>query len=109
MGYRSLLKAYMAHVEAITSTNLVELAALTNAFNKRDLGELRTVAAELKRESFAADAPTNHNYVVGEMLRAGELRLDQLDRLSGIETSSQDEQIPEEMLRRIIRGLVETN
>jgi len=107
MGYRSLLKAYMAHVEAITSNNLVELAALTNVFNKRDLGELRTVAAELKRESFEARAPSNHNHLVREMLRAGELRLDQLDHLTGIETGAGDEQIPDEVLRRIISSLAD--
>ncbi|MEE4280584.1 MAG: hypothetical protein V2I41_01485 [Pseudomonadales bacterium] len=54
MGYRKLLKGYLAHVNDTIGSDLVELAAQKNAFKPRDLGELRSVAAELKREACEA-------------------------------------------------------
>lgn len=54
MGYRKLLKGYLAHVNDTIGSDLVELAAQKNAFKPRDLGELRSIAAELKREACEA-------------------------------------------------------
>ncbi|MCR9259618.1 MAG: hypothetical protein NXH95_07835 [Pseudomonadaceae bacterium] len=73
MGYRKLLKGYLAHVNDTVGSDLVELAAQKDAFKPRDLGELRSIAAELKREGCPAlekglektqdksDTPTHHN------------------------------------------------
>ena len=73
MGYRKLLKGYLAHVNDTVGSDLVELAAQKNAFKPRDLGELRSIAAELKREGCPelekalektldkSDTPTHHN------------------------------------------------
>ncbi len=54
MGYRKLLKGYLAHVNDTIGSDLVELAVQKNAFKPRDLGELRSLAAELKREGCKA-------------------------------------------------------
>ena len=81
MGYRKLLKEYMAHVQGVTGSNLVELGALTHAIEKRELGELRTIAAEIKRESFNNTLPTNDNTLVHAMLASGQLTLPELEAL----------------------------
>ncbi len=54
MGYRRLLKTYLAYVEQLLGTNLVEPAAASKAFSRRDLGELSAIAAELAREKLQA-------------------------------------------------------
>jgi len=46
----------MAHVERLLGTPLVESAAAVKNFSKRDLGELRAMAAELSREAFSGQA-----------------------------------------------------
>ena len=52
MGYRALLKKYLTAIEEETgSLHLDRLATYPEArFSKRDLGELRALAAELCRE-----------------------------------------------------------
>jgi hypothetical protein len=52
MGYRALLKKYLATIEEETgSLHLDRLEARPDErFSKRDLGELRALAAELCRE-----------------------------------------------------------
>ena len=82
VGYRKLLKDYMAHVQGVTGTTLVELGALTHAIEKRELGELRTIAAEIKRESFNSAPPENDNPVVHAMLTGGQISLTDLEELS---------------------------
>ena len=54
MGYRKLLKGYLAHVNDTVGSDLVELAAQKKVFRPRDLGELRSIVAELKRENCEA-------------------------------------------------------
>ncbi|MEM9620309.1 MAG: hypothetical protein AAF993_01585 [Pseudomonadota bacterium] len=93
MGYRKLLKDYMQHVEAIVGVDLVELAALTNALNKRDLGELRTMSAELSRESFMERLPTDQNHIVHDMLQHGTLQLSDLPLLNGINAAPQGNEV----------------
>ncbi|XOV82461.1 MAG: hypothetical protein ACFHXK_16570 [bacterium] len=55
MGYRKLLKGYLAHVNSIVGSDLVDLAARTQALKPREIGELRSIAAELAREGFAGE------------------------------------------------------
>lgn len=51
MGYRELLKNYMRHLELVAGDNFVETACGEPVLSKRDLGELRTLAAELARDA----------------------------------------------------------
>lgn len=78
MGYRSLLKIYMSYVEDVVGSNLVELAELTETFSQRELGELRTIAAETHREAFNEKETTSAATIVHMMLVTGELQIEQL-------------------------------
>ena len=50
MGYRRLLKGYLAYTEQLLGVNLLASAAASGRFSKRDLGELSALTAELARE-----------------------------------------------------------
>lgn len=88
MGYRKLLKDYISHVEAVVGTDMIDLAALTNALSKRDIGELRSMSAELKRESFMHSLPADHDHTVKQMLENGSLQLADLRLLTGINAAA---------------------
>jgi hypothetical protein len=107
MGYRKLLKDYMRHIEAAIGTDLVELATLTNAMSKRDIGELRAIAAELKRESFSERPVHNYDHLVHSMLLQGKISVEQLGNIEGIEPGDDDEAIPEDKFQRILLTLVD--
>lgn len=68
MGYRELLKKYIRYLELYQGDNFIETipAAKEQIFSKRDLGELRTVAAEVFREhqgeEGSASRVQNNNY-----------------------------------------------
>ena len=80
MGYRKLLKDYMSHIDAVVGSDLVELAGLTQAFSRRELGELRTIAAELKREGYAQDEPQNYDHLVRALIESGDITLEDVAR-----------------------------
>jgi len=102
MGYRKLLKDYMHHVADVLGSDLVELAVLTHALGKRDVGELRAIAAELKRESFDAAAPRSYDYVVRALLAQGRLDIEQLDAIIGVDHPLPDEALDEEEFREML-------
>jgi hypothetical protein len=52
MGYRELLKSYMAQLRAVLGSDYVEELGKKTRLTKREIGELRTISAELTRESF---------------------------------------------------------
>jgi hypothetical protein len=52
MGYRKLSKCYLSHVYNITGSDLVENAAIRQSLTSRELGELHSIATELKRATF---------------------------------------------------------
>ncbi|MEM7003579.1 MAG: hypothetical protein AAF529_22525 [Pseudomonadota bacterium] len=113
MGYRKLLKDYIAHVHQVTGADLVEVGVLTNAFDKRSLGELRTIIAELKRESFGGpDAgldkglAANANHLLYDLLSSRDLHIDELASISGMQPNTilDGTQITRERLLRIIRA-----
>ena len=68
MGYRRLLKDYIRHVETLTGTHLIDLAHLTRLFNNRDVGELRTLAAELRRERYGEAPEVDYDVLVVHVL-----------------------------------------
>ena len=107
MGYRKLLKDYITHVAQVTGTDLVELGALTNSFNKRDLGELRTIAAELKRESFEAPTNLNHNHLVHQLLAVGQVTLEDLEAVSGVDVGDRSEPMSAETFGRLLKSFKE--
>jgi hypothetical protein len=51
MGYRTLLKKYIRHLEIVAGDNFVEIETREPLLTPRDLGELKTLAAEIQRES----------------------------------------------------------
>lgn len=106
MGYRTLLKEYIAHIHQVTGSDLVELGALTNAFDKRSLGELRSIRAELKRESYSSRDTGNANHLVYELLASGQLTIEDLASIVGLDAppSGQHEQLTGESLLRIVHG-----
>ena len=70
MGYRALLKNYLRHVIQVTGSHLIDAAESGGSLSKRDLAELRLLAAEVERETYrrrrassseqALDAPPEH-------------------------------------------------
>ena len=106
MGYRKLLKSYMHHVDAVLGADLVEVGAMTNALGKREIGELRAIAAELKRESFSGDDQTNYDHIVRDMLQDGRIRADQLAGIDGLDVGDEDEQLSPEAFTRILLTLL---
>ena len=106
MGYRKLLKDYMSHIDAVVGSDLIELGALTNAFSKRDIGELRALAAELKRDVYTRKKPTNYDEMVRQLLIEEEINLEQLGEICGIEVGSEDEHLTTEQFRRILVSIV---
>ncbi len=106
MGYRKLLKEYMHHVDAVLGSDLVELAAMTNALSKRDIGELRVIAAELKRDSFTEQLNADYDHVVHSMLKDGQIRVEQLAGIDGLEVGDEDEVMSPEAFQRILLTLL---
>ncbi len=109
MGYRQLLKKYMAHVDALIGNDLVEIAAITNALNKRELGELRALVAELHRDSFSQASTNQYQKIICSMVASGTIKLEQLGRIRGIEAGNESELIPEDQFRRIVASLAEAS
>ncbi len=97
----------MRHIEAAIGTDLVELATLTNAMGKRDIGELRAIAAELKRESFNGNPAHSYNHMVQSLLLQGRITVDQLGNIEGIDPGDGDEALPEETFQRILLTLID--
>ncbi|MBX3706342.1 MAG: hypothetical protein KF911_06850 [Pseudomonadales bacterium] len=70
MGYRALLKNYLRHVIRVTGSHHIDAAESGGPLSKRDLAELRLLAAEVERETYrrrragpseqALDAPPEH-------------------------------------------------
>ena len=71
----------MAHVQGMTGTSLVELGGMTQLIGKRELGELRTIAAEIRRESYEEAPPLSSRAAVHNLLLSGQISLHDLERL----------------------------
>lgn len=106
MGYRKLLKQYMAHVREVYGSDAIELAAMTNALTKRELGELRTLTAEINREAFEHAQVPNRNAIVRKLLTEGIIELDQLDLVNGIDVGPDSSQISDEAFERVLITLI---
>ena len=107
MGYRALLAAYMRHVEAVIGTSLVEIAGLTNALSVRQLGELRSIAAQVKRESYEqTGVAVDFDQVVRRLLLEKKLHIEDLAAIEGFNPGPADEKLSESDFSRILMNLV---
>ena len=102
MGYRRLLKDYMAHINSVVGSDLVELAGLTQAFSRRELGELRTIVAELKREGYAEHEPQNYNHLVRALIEAGIVSLDEIASAEKFEETLIESPVTEDVVRQTL-------
>ena len=87
MGYRELLKKYMRHLEVCFGDNFVDDLNRESSFTKRDLGELRTIAAEIARESYDVRAMRrvdSYNYRLRVLMRHHELSATTVAELLGV-------------------------
>ena len=107
MGYRQLLKEYMEHVNGVLGTDLVELATVTSTMGKRNIAELRVLASEINRESFKSKPGPHHNQVVQTLLLHGEINLEQLANIEGVDPSDAGDEMSEEAFKRALLTLIE--
>lgn len=111
MGYRKLLKDYIAHVRDVTGSDLIELAYYAQVLSKRDIGELRAIAAELRRESHEYEENQNYDHLVRELVERGALdlaALDDLPRLTSIEPHDMSQTQFAELLSKLARDDIHT-
>lgn len=90
----------------VLGTDLIEIAALTSALDKREIGELRAIAAELQRESFSQAGENPYAAAVGQMLAQGQIDLTDLARVEGVDVADETEQLSVEAFKRILRTMV---
>jgi hypothetical protein len=84
MGYRELLKSYIRHLEVVAGDNFIEQQGNEPLLNKRDLGELRALAAEVQRNTYRASDVSrveNYNYRLRVLMNRHALSADQVARL----------------------------
>ncbi|MEE4300814.1 MAG: hypothetical protein V2J24_15350 [Pseudomonadales bacterium] len=93
MGYRELLKKYVRFLEVNVGDNYIEAVpdAAEPILSERDLGELRTIAAEIFREAHAAPDRArveNHNYRFRILLNRHGITIDQAATLAGVDAGT---------------------
>jgi len=84
MGYRELLKKYMRHLELTAGDNFVEVRCAEPVLNKRDLGELRTLSAEITRDAYLGedlDRIENYNYRLRVLMNRYAMTVEQVAEL----------------------------
>lgn len=87
MGYRELLKSYIRHLELVAGDNFIEEPTREPVLGKRDLGELRTLSAELRRDAYrAADVSRvkNYNHRLRVLMNRHALSADRVAELVGV-------------------------
>ena len=87
MGYRELLKNYIRHLELVAGDNFIEQDTNEPVLGKRDLGELRTLAAEIHRDAYRAAEVSrveNYNYRLRVLMNRHALSVDQVADLTGV-------------------------
>jgi len=87
MGYRELLKNYIRHLELVAGDNFIERETNEPVLNKRDLGELRTLAAEVHRDAYRGaevNRIENYNYRLRVLMNRHALAADRVAELAGV-------------------------
>lgn len=93
MGYRELLKKYVRFLEVNVGDNFIEAVpgAAEPILSERDLGELRTLAAEIFREAHAAPERArveNPNYRFRMLLNRYGISIEQAAASAGADTET---------------------
>lgn len=93
MGYRELLKKYVRFLEVNVGDNYIEAVpdAAEPILSERDLGELRTIAAEIFREAHAAPEKArveNPNYRLRILLNRHGISIDQAASIAGVDAAT---------------------
>jgi hypothetical protein len=100
----------MSHVKDITDADFVEVATLTNSLSRREISELRAIAAELNRAALEKNSEysqrKNYNHVVRKLLDENRISLEQINAINGIDGVNEHETISEQALERIILTLI---
>ena len=90
MGYRELLKKYVRFLEVNVGDNYIEAVAESAEpiLSDRDLGELRTIAAEIFRESHAEPERArveNYNYRFRILLNRYGIPIERAATIAGVD------------------------
>lgn len=90
MGYRRLLKNYLQHVDQLLGSTLVETVSESELFTKRDLGELKNIAAEMTREKANRESATNMDVgaMLVEVIRGAGLTVEEVAYLTNVPTKT---------------------
>jgi len=91
MGYRELLKKYIRHLEIYAGDNFIEAPNREPLLTKRDLGELRAIAAEITREDWsgrAVDRVENYNYRLRVLMNRYTLTVPDAAALIGVDAET---------------------
>ncbi|MEZ5560300.1 MAG: hypothetical protein R3E86_17365 [Pseudomonadales bacterium] len=90
MGYRELIKKYIRHLELVAGDNFIELPSNEPVLSKRELGELKTLAAEVGRDAYQGhevDRVGNYNYRLRILMNRYALSADDVAELCGVEAT----------------------
>ena len=99
MGYRRLLQRYLAHVDQLLGSSLVEQTPASGLFTQRDLGQLKGLAAEAAREKSASqlgqletgkadNVPPDLGGLLAETIRHYNLSVEEVARISATDVTS---------------------
>lgn len=91
MGYRELLKKYIRHLEIYAGDNYIEAPNRERLLTKRDLGELRALAAEITRDDWSGrdvDRVENYNYRLRVLMNRYALTVSDAAALIGVDTET---------------------
>jgi hypothetical protein len=93
MGYRELLKKYVRFLEVNVGDNYIEAVAdaAEPILSDRDLGELRTIAAEIFRESHAEPERArveNYNYRLRILLNRYGISVEQAAAIAEVDSGT---------------------
>lgn len=94
MGYRELLKTYIRHLELVAGDNFIEHPTREPVLSRRDLGELRTLAAEIHRDFYRGAEVArieNYNFRLRVLMNRHGLPADQVADIA---------RVPPEIVRR---------
>lgn len=87
MGYRELLKGYIRHLELVAGDNFIEHETNEPVLNKRDMSELRTLAAEIHRDAYRAaevNRVKNFNYRLRVLMNRHALTAERVAELCAV-------------------------
>lgn len=91
MGYRELLKKYILHLQITAGENFIDSDTPEPVLNTRDLGELKTLAAEIHRGTYDLTERTrveNYNARIRVLMNQHALSADDLAGLCRLDVET---------------------